>query len=302
MSDLKISQLPDGAPAITTDIFPIERSFIGNFRLTLQNILTFISTYTFPSLSANTYTSTTINSDSLKATSNVSIAGDLLVTGTTTHTGLVTNNDNVTTAKAVTHNGTTTLNSTAAFNDTAITYGDMTHNAITTFNAAVTRGTYSVDGTGTTFNGPLTTTGATNLATGAVLTGTPTTSDSSNLIATTEFSYLNQFGYGQDFNNVTSSRTFNTVTYHNTGTKPLALFVSARVSDSWTSNGTYRKIIIYVDEVFTAGARIYNNLAGSNPGQTVWAVVPPSSTYRVAAVDYYGNAVGVVLLSWVEIS
>jgi hypothetical protein len=302
MSDLRISQLPDGAPAITTDIFPIERSFIGNFRLTIQNILTFIATYVFPSLSATTYTSVTINSDSLKATGNVSVAEDLLVGGTTTHTGLVTNNDSVTTTGAVTHNGTTTLNSTATFNGTAITYGNMTHNGTTTFNAAVTRGTYSSDGNGTKFDGPLTTTGTTNLATGALLTVSPFTSDSSNIIATTEFFDLNQFGYGQDFNFVANSRSLNTVTYTNTSTKPIVVFVSARVSNNWYGSGTYRKIIIYVNGVFTAGARIYQNLAGNNPGQTVWAIVPPSSTYRVAAVDYLGNAVGVILLSWVELS
>lgn len=58
MSDKRISELSDGAPAQTGDTFPIERSGTANFRLTLSNVLTLISTYAFPSLNTTTLTTT----------------------------------------------------------------------------------------------------------------------------------------------------------------------------------------------------------------------------------------------------
>ncbi|QEO57548.1 hypothetical protein [Francisella marina] len=95
------------------------------------------------------------------------------------------------------------------------------------------------------------------------------------------------FGQSQSYTDVTGSRSFS-VTYTNTGSKPI--FVVVNFFDS-TGSGACRM------DLLVNGANASVTVSQNGQGQSSYAIVPPSSTYRANIIFGVGG-----LTSWYELS
>jgi len=295
MANKKISQLSSGAPVLTTDMFPIERGGLVNYKLTIQNILTLISSYLFSTLSAiSTTVSTVFNSATITASNDMTIGGNLSATSTTVHHGAVTNSSTVTTAGNTVNDGAT------IFNGTVTTNTNLTINGATTYATTATAAFNNnlITGASATTNvaGAFATQGVTTLNSGAYVATSPSDSDSSNKIASTAFVRNNRVGVGQSWTQYgpypNTTRTANgTAIYYNTGSKPLIVTVNS-IDYAWSGNA-----FLYIDTAANPtvcttllSASSGNGAAyGQWDGNQLYGVIPPGRAYKVVSDLSFGG-------------
>jgi hypothetical protein len=288
MPDKKISEFPDGTPALVGDAFPIERGALVNLKLKLQDLLDLISGYLFPTLDTGTLGAGTINVGTFTTISNATIDGVLDVTNTATYTGAVTNSGDVNTSGATTNNGTTLLKgATTIAGDTTYTKA-VSHSGINTFNNNIT-----VSDTGSmTIQGAFSANNYVTLATGATITISPTVGDNSKKIATTSFVKNSMFGNTETYYGFAPGVTYSygsralDTTYYNDSGRPIYVAVLFGLIPRASDFTNF--LAIYVDSAATPGvcstllcmcgpAPLADN---SNKGQ-VFGIIPVGRAYRV---------------------
>jgi hypothetical protein len=291
MPDKKISEFPDGAPALAADAFPIERGSLANFKLTLQNILNLISGYLFPTLNTTTVGASSTNVGTFTTVVNATIDGILDVTSTATYTGAVTNSGNVNTVGTTTNNDTTLLKGVTTIAG-ATTYAKAaTHSGVNTFNSNInvsSTGSMTIQGKFTASSSNIT------LATGATVTIGPSVGDNSKNIATTSFVKDSMFantetyyGFVPEVTYSYGSRALDTVYTNNWG-RPIyvaVLFGLIPRSDNFT-----QYIAIYVDSAATPGVcSTLLCMCGAGPGTDntnkgqVFGIIPVGRSYKVTS-------------------
>lgn len=286
MPDKKISEFPDGAPALVADTFPIERGGLVNFRLTLQNLLDLISGYLFPTLDTNTLSAVTTNVGTFTTVSNATIDGVLDVTNTATYTKDVANSGNVNTLGSMTNNGTTLLKgSTTISGDTTYT-NPAGHSGVNTFSNNIT-----VNDTGSLLiKGKFEATSDVTLAAGSTITINPTVGDNTNKIATTAYVKNSMFATIQSYYGwvpgVTYSygaRALDTVYYNTTGR---AIYVAVQFFQLPAGGGG---VSLFASSSGTSSLSLLSIMGGpawkyyTTSRAMVYGIIPSGKSYMVSA-------------------
>jgi hypothetical protein len=109
---------------------------------------------------------------------------------------------------------------------------------------------------------------------------TPSANDSSTKLATTEFVATQTFGYGQTWQNLTSSRAIGT-TYTNSTGKPIAISVGVNATGSGAAVGvTINGVTVSI------GTFCY---AGNAPSGTGMMIIPKGATYSCFVTGNYNS-------------